>query len=84
MFHLMVFQKMQREVELSGMFTAPVFTEFAPAENQHLPETVWGVRAKNSSRWTCPGTTDTRTLRTIDPQKEVLSARGNATVSARV
>jgi len=34
--------------------------------------------------WTCPGTTDTRTLRTIDPQKEVLSARGNATVSARV
>jgi group II intron reverse transcriptase/maturase len=35
-------------------------------------------------QWTCPGTTATRTLRMIDPQKEVLSARGNATVSARV
>jgi len=41
MFHLMVFQKMQCKVGLSGMFTASAFTDFAPAENQHLPEIVW-------------------------------------------
>jgi hypothetical protein len=40
MFHPMMFQTMPRKVELSGMFTAPSFTEFAPAKNQHLPETV--------------------------------------------
>src|SRR3954470_21858533 len=35
--------------------------------------------------WTCPGTTDTRTLRTIDPQnKEVLSAKGKTAISTRV
>jgi len=45
---------------------------------------IFGSLAEFEREWTCPGTTDTRTLRTIDPQKEVLSARGNATVSARV
>src|SRR5215207_10022064 len=51
---------------------------------QELVDAIRGVLRGESQYWPCPGTTDTRTLRTIDPQKEVLSARGNATVSARV
>src|SRR3954466_15504628 len=41
--------------------------------------------SEHRSGWTCPGTTDTRTLRTIDPQnKEVLSAKGKTAISTRV
>ena len=67
-----------KEASLSQSNTATPKERTSVASEGHTAEEVPELL------WTCPDTTDTRTLRIIGPPKEVLGARGNATVSAGV